>query len=353
MKRNSLIILCLIAVSCMNNTAASAQSATIKLVSEAFLSDTSLTKACHASTLVKMDNNTLVAAWFGGAYEGSPDVGIWLTRNEGKGWQKPVPVADGRSKDGKQYACWNPVLFQSADGVLYLHYKVGPNPREWWPLYKTSADKGLTWSAAKPLPEGFLGPIKNKPLQVHKQTILYPSSTESRDEKSWTVHVEQSDNRLQHWKRVNINNNSFQAIQPSFLVHANGRLQLLARSKENFIVQSWSGDEGNTWSPLTKTSLPNPNSGIDAVSINDTLQVLVYNPLVAGKEWWEGRSVLKVATSKDGITWTDVYTLENEATGEYSYPAVIAGNGGNVYITYTHNRKQIKFVQLDVAGSRN
>ena len=351
--RYHVIILCLCFIFGISHTAIWAQVPHVKLVYEAFISDTSDTKACHASTIVKAGKNTLVAAWFGGAYEGSADVSIWLARNEGKGWQKPMFVADGKGADGKQYACWNPVLFLAADGVLYLHYKVGVNPREWWAMYKTSTDKGLSWSVARALPEGFLGPVKNKPLQLDKQTVLYPSSVESSDEKSWTVHVETSGSKLQQWKKININNDTFQAIQPSFLDYGNARLQLLARSKQNVIVQSWSGDGGNTWSKLAKTSLPNPNSGIDAATINNSLHVLVYNPLVAGKDWWEGRSVLKVAASKDGIIWTDIYTLENETKGEYSYPAVIADKDGDVYITYTHDRRQIKFVQLKVDGVKN
>ena len=330
------------------HTYAFTQTIHMKVVEDRFIFDTATFKSCHASTIVQLANGKLMAAWFGGDHEGSPDVCIYTSVHIAGGWAKPIKTADGIQKDGQQFACWNPVLFKAKNGTLYLHYKVGPNPREWWAMYKTSADDGNTWSAANPLPEGFLGPIKDKPFQLASGNILYPSSIESKDEQHWTIHLEQSDAQLQHWGKIPINCDTFQAIQPTLLLYPPHQLQLLARSKQNVIVQSWSDDNGQTWSQLSTTNLPNPNSGIDAVTVNKHLQLLVYNPLNAGSNWWEGRSVLKLASSTDGEHWKDIYTFENKPAGEFSYPAIIADTAGNVYITYTYNRVKIKFVQLRI-----
>ena len=40
----------------------------------------------HASTIVETSSGDLVAAWFGGQRERSPDVGIWVSRKEKGGW---------------------------------------------------------------------------------------------------------------------------------------------------------------------------------------------------------------------------------------------------------------------------
>lgn len=325
-----------------------AQPYKLTVMESGFIFDTAAFQSCHASTIVELKNDELMAAWFGGAHEGSPDVCIWTAIKKNGSWTTPVKTADGIQPDGKQFACWNPVLFKTKNGILYLHYKVGLNPRTWWAMYKYSTDDGSTWSAARQLPEGFLGPIKDKPLQLDNSEILYPSSIESTDEQHWSIHLEQSDAQLQHWKKINIDNDSFGAIQPTLLSYSHQKLQLLARSKQNVIVQSWSLDNGNSWSRLAKTSLPNPNSGIDAVSVNPHLQLLVYNPLPSGKDWWNGRSVLKLAISTDGATWKDIYTFENEQQGEFSYPAIIADTKGNVFVTYTYNRKKIKFIQFKI-----
>lgn len=303
-------------------------------------------KACHASTLVELANKKIMAAWFGGTNEGNKDVCIWSSINTNGKWSKPINIANGIQNDTLQYPCWNPVLFKTKANLLILHYKVGPNPRTWWGMVKTSKDNGLTWSKASKLPDGFLGPIKNKPIQLTSGTILYPSSTESLDEKTWQIHLEKSDAQGKNFKKIIIDCGNFGVIQPSILQHSDGRLQLLCRSRQNVIVSSWSADEGNTWSKLTALALPNPNAGADAVSLKNGLYLLVYNPLPAGKNWWEGRSILKLALSKNGIDWNDIYTLEQHDSGEYSYPAIIQSTDGAIHLSYTSERKKIKYCKL-------
>lgn len=82
-------------------------------------------------------------------------------------------------------------------------------------------------------------------------------------------------------------------------------------------MSSWSVDWGDTWSSLVKTNLINPNSATDAIRVSD-LFLIVYNPDIPGKEWWEGRTKLRLAYSIDGMTWTDVIQLEDEEEGEFS-----------------------------------
>lgn len=305
-------------------------------------------KACHAFTLVELKNGRILVAWFGGKFEGSKDVTIWSSIGKNGKWSHPVEIANGIQKDTTRYACWNPVLFRAKNGILYLHYKVGPNPREWWAEYKTSSNDGETWSEAIKLPKALLGPIKNKPIQIADGSILYPSSTESIDEKTWKVHIEKSDFNGKNWRRINIDSDTFGVIQPSILYYANGKLQILGRSRQNVIVESWSVDQGETWSKLAAISLPNPNSGSDAVTLQDGRKLLIYNPLTSGKNWWDGRSVLKLAISQDGQNWKDIYTLEDHKKGEYSYPAIIQSNNGMVHVTYTAERNQIKHVALSL-----
>jgi len=324
---------------------AKAQDVNVKVVDSGYIFNKAPFKSSHASTIVELSDHKLMAAWFGGDHEGSPDVCIWAAVRESTGWTAPVKVADGIQNDGKQYPCWNPVLFRPKGGRLFLYYKVGPNPREWWGLYKSSDDDGKTWSEAVRIPQNLLGPIKNKPIQLKNGNILYPSSIESTDEKTWTIHLEETDKEVHDWRLIKINCDTFGVIQPTLLTYPH-RLQLLARSKQNVIVQSWSDDNGQTWSPLTATTLPNPNSGIDGATTANHLQLLVYNPLPAGKDWWEGRSKLRLAASADGIHWHDVFTFEDHQKGEYSYPAIICDSEGYVDVTYTDNRTNIRFYRL-------
>ena len=303
-------------------------------------------RQCHASTLVEVAKNRFLVACFGGSQESNPDVAIWLTTIAKGGISAPQRVADGVVSDTLRYPTWNPVLFRVRGGGLLLFYKVGPNPRQWWGLVKTSPDGGRSWSAAQRLPPGVLGPIKNKPVQLADGTILAPSSVEEADGR-WKIHLEKSTDQGQTWQVQPVDNASpLDVIQPSILTYPHHRLQLLCRSKQGRLVQAWSPDDGASWGPLSQTTLPNPNSGTDAVTLRNGTQLLVYNPAGPGKDWFNGRSQLRVAQSADGQDWYDVAVLENGTTEEYSYPAIIQAQDGRVHITYTYNRQNIKHVVL-------
>jgi predicted neuraminidase len=294
---------------------------------------------CHASTIVETTRGTLLAAWFGGGREGRNDVGIWLSRLQDSRWSDPVEVARGTIPQGERYPCWNPVLFQPKQGPLLLFYKVGPDPGHWWCMLMTSEDDGRTWSAATRLPDGFLGPIRSKPVQLPGGDLLCPSSTEHD---GWRVHFERTPDLGRTWSKTPALNDgkTVAAIQPTILIHKEGRLEALGRSRQGRIWQAWSQDQGRTWSALELTELPNPNSGIEALTLADGRHLLVYNHTA------RGRSPLNVAMSEDGRHWKPAVVLEQEP-GEFSYPAMIQTRDGLVHITYTWKRQCIKHVVLD------
>ena len=299
---------------------------------------------CHASTIVEYSPGKFMSAAFGGTKEGSNDVCIWLSTKESNEWSRPVKMGEGIINDTLRYPCWNPVLFKSKEGKLFLFYKVGPGPDTWWGMVRVSIDNGRTWTNPERLPEGILGPIKNKPVQLADGTILSPSSSETGG--NWKVHIEKSVDAGKSWQFITIDPlTAFNVIQPSILFHTGKRLQILCRSKENALMQSFSDDNGNSWSPITKTSLPNPNTGTDAITLKNGQQLVVYNPTVKGKG---GRAKLVVASSIDGEKWTEEIVLENHEEGEYSYPAVIQSGDGRVHITYTYNRINVKHVVLEL-----
>jgi len=301
---------------------------------------------CHASTLVEYGTGGLLVACFGGSQEGKKDVAIFLGKIMADGKVIPREVANGIVNDTLRFPCWNPVLLKRQDGRLVLFYKVGPNPREWWGLYKTSDDNGESWSAAHSLPISIFGPIKNKPVQLRDGTILCPSSVEGPNGR-WEARIERTDQTLRNWEVIPVDTNSlFDVIQPSILQYPGKRMQILCRSKQGNIIQSWSKDSGTNWSSLSRTTLPNPNSGADALTLKDGRQLIVYNPDVPGKEWFNGRSKLRVALSTDGVHWRDIIDLENGTTEEYSYPAIIQSSDGMIHITYTYDRKNIKHVVI-------
>jgi predicted neuraminidase len=336
----SLVLLCL----ALSPVTTSAQVVT-PVISE-FIFESAPFASAHASTIAETPYG-LAAAWFGGTREGANDVGIWLSRRVGGKWTAPIEIATGAQPDGTRLPTWNPVLFEVRSGTLALFYKVGPNPREWWGMVRTSADGGRTWSDARRLPDGILGPIKNKPVRLADGTIIAPSSTETPESPStWRVHFERSRDVGATWSvsrpAASPGGAPIDAIQPSILIHAGGRLQAVGRTRSGRVFETWSEDGGQTWMPVTLTELPNPSAGTDAVTLKDGRHLLVYNHTP------KGRTPLQVAVTRDGKTWETVHVLESEP-GEYSYPAIIQTADGLVHITYTWKRERIKYVVLDPA----
>jgi predicted neuraminidase len=311
-------------------------------LSSEFIYETAPFPSCHASTIAETKSG-LIAAWFGGTGERHPDVGIWISRHENGRWTAPVEVANGVESPTNRYPTWNPVLFQPKSGPLMLFYKVGPSPSTWWGMLRTSNDEGKSWSPPHRLPDGILGPIKNKPVQLAHGDILCPTSTEHE---GWRVHFERTSDLGKTWSATTPLNDGKEigAIQPSVLFHPGDRLQALGRTRQGRIFEIWSEDGGKSWGKMTLTALPNPNSGTDAVTLKDGRQLLVYNHNPKS-----GRSPLNVAVSPDGKAWHAALVLEDDpaAPNGFSYPAVIQADDGLVHITYTWKRERIKHAVLD------
>lgn len=327
------------------------------IVSVDFTYDKTSYPQCHASTLVEAADGTLIGAWFGGTRERAPDVGIWVARFENGKWGGAIEVADGKGagEGGKDLPTWNPVLFQPKSGPLVLFYKLGPSPSTWWGMVTTSDDHGKTWSKPTRLPDGILGPIKNKPIELANGTWLCPSSKEGGD--GWRVVFERSGDGGKTWTStdpVPAGERKVGAIQPSVLTYPDGALQALCRTRSGFVASTWSRDGGKTWEPFADVGLPNPNSGTDAVTLADGRQLIVYNHSLpnepAEKPTKGPRFPIDVAISADGKTWKRVLTLETTPISSgYAYPAVIQTRDGKVHISYTWSRIRIKHVVLDPA----
>ncbi len=328
-----------------------------------FVFETAPFASAHASTVIELRDGDLMASWFGGSAEGNPDVAIYTARRTKTGWAEPVEVI--REPNIPTY---NPVLFYTNDHRLWLYYKFGPHPDNWTGGRVFSTDDGKTWSRPEHLPAGLYGPIRAKPLVLADGTIVSGTSVESY--RQWAVWIERSTDGGKTWTKFGpitvpaaangVKGDAPPAvpgsgewaqtdgiIQPS-VVHLGGkRLRLYARStaKTGKICVADSNDGGVTWTQARPIDLPNPNSGIDAVTLKDGRVVMIYNHTD------KGRSPLNLAISKDGETFKMFETLESER-GEFSYPALVQARNGDLLMTYTWNRKRIKFVRFPLADIR-
>ncbi|WP_308501362.1 exo-alpha-sialidase [uncultured Alistipes sp.] len=325
---------------------------TVGVVRSEFVYDRVEFPSCHAATIVETSRGELMIALFGGKYESNADCSIWASHLGPKGWTPPRMVVDG-VVDSVKTACWNPVLFQIPGGDLLLFYKVGTCVQEWSGWLVRSSDGGHAWSAPERLPEGILGPIKNKPI-LWGDRLLCGSSLERG---GWRSYLEITDPGVRRWRTVGPLNNRKQAvqiIQPSLLRHADGTLQAICRSIDlrGTIVSVFSHDGGETWDEPCSTGLPNNDSGLDAVALRDGRFLLVYNHIQARRSGAASRSPLNVALSDNGRDWYAALVLEDSPGEEFSYPSVIQSSDGLVHIVYTWHRACIKHVVLDPSRLR-
>lgn len=319
------------------------------IVVDEFIYDKAPYLSAHAATIVENTDGELVASWFGGTHERNPDVCIYVSKRKNGKWTEGVEVANGIQNDTLRYPTWNPVLYQIPGGDLMLFYKIGPHPSTWWGMLKRSSDGGETWSEAEKLPEGFLGPIKNKPELLDNGTLLLPSSVEG--DGGWYLRMESTADFGKTWTMQDTlpkGAKDINAIQPSILFHENGKLQQIGRTKNRRLFTTWSEDNGQTWSPLELLNMPNNNSGTDAVTMKNGQHALIYNHVWPNKDMFKSyRSPLNIAISKDGVNWDAALVLEDSKISQYSYPSIIQGSDGMLHCVYTWRRQKIKYVKID------
>ncbi len=301
---------------------------------------------CHASTIVQAADGSLLSAWFGGTEEKNPDVAIWYSHYADGKWgtvEKAAKVDDT--------AHWNPVLFRDEDDTVHLFFKIGPEIKYWQTYWMSTSDAGKNWSAPTELvadDKGGRGPVRNKPIILSDGAWLAPASTEL---KGWKPFADRSVDKGKTWTRSEDFGHdrkkmkALGAIQPTFWESAPGKVHALLRSTNGWVWRSNSEDHGKTWTEMEQTDLPNNNSGIDGLLLDDGRLLLVYNPV--GDNWGE-RTPLDLAVSDDnGKTWESIAHLEDDPAegNEFSYPAIVKTEDG-IAITYTWNRERIRAWQI-------
>lgn len=324
---------------------------------------------CHANTQARLRDDEMLAAFWAGTSEGTPDQAIWMARCKDGIWQDPV-----RIKYIFQLPHWNPVLFLDKQNILHLYYKVGLTVQSWYTMESVSMDGGFTWTESGEAVPGDYTPrvtVRNKILTASNGDYIAPTSSEIGTKMDCYADI--SEDGGKNWKKYDIpirhkqpetlemkylweglkknalweNNlsvvNSWDGvIQPTMWESAPGHIHALMRSTRKRIYRSDSSDYGRTWCEAYPTDLPNNCSGIDAVRGENGILAVAYNPVPHN---WGKRTPLTVSISEDnGKTFCESICLE-DAEGEFSYPSITA-EGDILHVIYTVNRRTFKYCQI-------
>ncbi len=128
-------------------------------------------------------------------------------------------------------------------------------------------------------------------------------------------------------------------IQPSIVRRRDGSLLALMRDNgppPHRLQQSESSDQGETWSPVHDTDLPNPGSGAEIIALRNGHWALISNDTESG------RHQLAVQISDDeGRTWKWKRYLERDPAGSeagsYAYPSLIQARDGTLHASYSYH----------------
>lgn len=355
----------------------------------------------HAASLIELKDGRIRAFWFAGSYEGAKDVeirsAVFDPAHAQWGTEQTVASRITTEESLLRYVgkLGNPVAARAADGRLWLFY-VTVSMGGWAGSSITaisSADEGVTWSAARRLVTSpFLNIstlLKGTPVAYDDGTLGLPVYHEFISKFGELLHLGKDGTVLD---KQRLSAGSDHGLQPVLLVQsANDALTLMryAGPPPHQVLATSTHDAGAHWSAPVKLDIANPNAALTALVLADGRMVAVLNDLE------QGRDALTLMLSQDGgRTWKKIYQLEDQLNArlqalneaaylkrvqdlakdsdaaasaahaqsaqqqscdaqgcrfEFSYPYLIQAHNGDLHLVYTWNRSFIKHVWFNQA----
>jgi len=316
----------------------------------------------HVSSITSAGPGKMACVWYSGSKEGAPDVSIYLSiyNEEESTWSTPSVVVSRVQASGElgRYIkkLGNAVISNDNSGRLWLFY-ASVTVGGWSGTtinYTVSHDQGETWAKSRKM---VLSPflnltnnVKNKPLLLDDGSLLLPVYHEFLRKFSQLVHFRPDKNGAQY--EIRKMTMEGRAIQPSIINEGKAGLTAFFRNmgheEKNHILRADSSDLGLTWTGLSDTPLPNPNSGFDMLRLESGSYIGIIN------NSYKDRENLSLVLSDDrGKSWRLLKVLEESEGNEYSYPSIIRSRQGLYHITYTYERRRIKHVVFNETWLKN
>lgn len=306
--------------------------------------DPTSTAGSHSVSLIELRDGTLLASWYHGEGEHSPDVAIWGARREANAsaWSTPTILHDTPGlPDG------NSILFLDASDKLWLLWALQVD-FQWRSAVihsTTSLDHGLTWSSSEPWLTfaGFLP--RTHALTLDNGWIAMPIYYEPLTSSYLVLSKDQGAT----WETPTVIL-AFLGIQPAIIQRSDQSLFALMRSGAypHKAYQARSTDRGQTWGEQQISELDNPGSSLDMVNLVDGHVAVAFNDSTSS------RSNLSLGLSYDeGATWPRRRAIEDHPDAPqscYDYPSLLQDRCGLIHVSYSFNdRKSIAHTVVDEA----
>ena len=311
------------------------------------------TNEAHSASIAISDGKP-VAVWYGGTEEGHRDVAIFSSSFDRK-WSSPLVIADRYSTEqalGRYIRkVGNPNLYSWPDGRLGLYY-VSVSIGGWAASsinYMESIDQGVQWtSPIRLVTSPFLNIstlVRTKGLPLSDGGVQLPVYHEFLGKFSETLTLSSD---LTVMDKVRISRGKY-SLQPAITnLDESSAIGLLRYSGDppGRVLSVFSEDSGAHWSTPVRTELPNPDSAVSIINLENGYLLLALNDLEDGRH----RLSLAMGSADE---WTIVKVLEEEtATNldheyEYSYPSMTIDPDGFIHLVYTWNQRRIKHLRFN------
>ena len=335
--------------------AVTADAGALPLYSERFIVASPSPRHLHTPALSELASGDLLAVWKASR---SKDASVALLAasydRRAEVWRPARQVTSrlGTQKElGRPVATLaNPVLLTRPDGTVSLFYVSA-----WWSwstasvTLKTSTDHGETWTPARRI---VTSPVANASTLVKAAPVLYtdgsvgvPAYHELVGLFPQLLRVSAGGSLVE---KVRIHRGQG-SLQPSIVpIDDREAIALMRNSRKGSVFVARTRDAGQSWSPVEALDLPNPNSPVMGVRLQDGAVLLVFNDSA------ESRENLSLALSRDGgRRWTSIHTFEEGERGtggfraNFSYPYMIRASDGVVHLVYSWHQTYIKHVSFN------
>lgn len=263
------------------------------------------------------------------------DRGIYgrFSKDLGKTWgpeftlvSKPRPAAN--------HCYVHSNLIHAANGDLlfcYQYYVYGTRPVYKVNYYRRSVDDGRTWGDQ--LSVGNDGLFNDKMMRLSSGRLIAPVEREAEvgesDHRGYVSYVYYSDDNGYSWRRSENEVNALptEAQEPHVVELKDGRLLMLCRTYDGFVVRSYSKDDGVTWTagePMRELVISQYSSALSVTRIPSTGDLLLLRTTGGVPP---NRTPFVSAISKDeGMTWNHERIIADNPEENYGYPSAIFAN---------------------------
>ena len=316
-----------------------------------------------------------------------------ISKDNGKTWTS-YPVVDK-----EKHSMASAVSIESSDGVLvvaFSDYKekfwdwdknIYDAPNAVLPTYTVrSLDGGRTWQNLQKLHDDWTGAIRSI-IETKDGDLIFTTMMLKHNPGRHTVLTYTSKDNGANWHRSNIldmgGRGDHSGLMESTIVQLNdGRIWQLIRTNWGYFFESFSNDNGKTWSNPQKTTIDASSAPAALTRLKSGKLILVWNrmypegttytPLLGGKQnpnlsdvesSWQREELSMAFSDNDGKNWSSPVVVAKvykdslfkhnswDSKRWLAYPQIFEVNPGKIWITTDFGGVRIEINERDYAMS--